>query len=195
MAPSKGASVVLPLLFEESYGPLISLKLDTESLPLQLEHGSMCARAEWPPCGPGHYELVLTCGDIHERLSIKVLPQYFRESDLLAIVQDLEERMPKLISSQLQECGGLVGENLVKDQEPTIEQEFVRLRRAVAGTKEKLGVLQLLPMIQRDCYQVLVPRPRAAQGKPGEKTRHFKITHGYRYAREYFSQRCAQTNV
>lgn len=167
--PVEGRKCGVAIAIRRELWPLISLKLDTEPLPLQLEHESMCARAEWPPCGPGHYELVLTCGDIHERLSIKVLPQYFRESDFLAIVQDLEERMPKLISSQLQECGGLVGENLVKDQEPTIEQEFVRLRRAVAGTKEKLGVLQLLPMIQRDCYQVLVPRHELRKANQARK--------------------------
>lgn len=168
-APVEGRKCGIALAIPKELWPLVSLKLDTKPLPLQFNAVTISAYAEWPPCGPGYYEISLACGDIHERLNVKVLPQYFSESDFIAIVQDLEEKMPKLISSQLQECGGLVGENLVQDQEPTIEQEFVRLRRAVAGTKERLGVLQLLPMIQRDCYQVLVPRHELRKANQARK--------------------------
>ena len=167
--PLEGQKCGIAINITKEHWPLASLKLDTEPLPLQFDEAAMSVHAEWPPKGTGNYQLALACGDIHERLNIKVMPQYFRESDLLSIVQDLEDRMPKLISSQLQECGGLVGENLVQDQEPTIEQEFVRLRRAVAGTKEKLGVLQLLPIIQRDCYQVLVPRHELRKANQARK--------------------------
>ncbi len=167
--PVEGHKCGIALAIPKELWPQITLKLDTATLPLQFDQATSSAYAEWPASAPGYYELTLACGDIHERLTIKVLPQYFRESDLLAIVQDLEDRMPKLVSTQLQECGGLVGENLVQDQEPTIEQEFVRLRRAVAGTKEKLGVLQLLPMIQRDCYQVLVPRHELRKANQARK--------------------------
>ncbi|CAN5550308.1 hypothetical protein BH11CYA1_BH11CYA1_44010 [soil metagenome] len=156
--PIEGQKCRIVVNVPKELWPAITVKLNGTLLPLKLDAAAMKAFLEWPPCNPGNYELTLECGDIRERRAIKVLPQHFSEVDLNTIVSDLQDRMPQLVASQLKECGALVDTNLVLDQEPSIEQEFGRLSRALNGTKQKLGLLQLLPIIQRDCYHILVPQ-------------------------------------
>jgi len=157
--PVEGRKCGIAIDIPRELWPSISLTLGTVALPLQLDEAAMCAYSEWPPCGPGHYELSLVCGDIHERLTITVMPQYFSESEVNSIIHDLTELLPKSIASRLQECGGLLDINLALDHEPTILQAFLKLRRGIYGTEDRLGILQILPIIQRQCHQVLVQRP------------------------------------
>ncbi len=156
--PVEGQRCGIGINVPKELRPLLTLTLDKKPLPLKLEEASIFAYSEWPPCPPGHYELALVCGDIKEIRTIAVMPQFFSENDLQYIVFDLSERLPNFIAAELQECGGLIGTNLKLPTEPTIEKEFARLSRAVNGTKDKLGILQLLPIIQRECHQILVPR-------------------------------------
>src|ERR1700722_3621543 len=86
------------------------------------------------------------------------LPWYFTGSDADSIIGQLTQLLPKSIASQLQECGALSSTNLALDHEPTIQQEFSKLRGAITGTKERLGILQILPVIERDCHHVLLAR-------------------------------------
>jgi len=156
--PVEGQRCEIGINVAKELWPLLALTLDKRPLSLRLDEASIFAYSDWPPCPPGHYELALVCGDIKETQTIAVMPQYFSESDLHYIVFDLSERLPNYIAAELQECGGLIGTNLKLPTEPTIQNEFARLNRAVNGTKEKLGILQLLPIIQRECHQILVPR-------------------------------------
>ena len=137
--------------------PSISLRLGTVALSLQFDEMAMRASSEWPPCGPGHYELVLVCGDIQECLALTVMPRYFNENEVASIVYDLTELLPKSIAARLQECGGLLDLNLAQEHESPIVQ-FFKVRRAISGTKDRLGIVQLLPVIQRQCHHVLVSR-------------------------------------
>lgn len=156
--PVEGRRCQIGINVPKNLWPFLTLTLDANPLSLRLDEGATLAYAEWPACPPGHYELDLLCDDIQEIRTIAVMPQYFSDDDLRHIVGDLSERLPNVIAVQLQECGGLAGTNLKLPTEPSIEMEFARLSRAVNGTKEKMGILQLLPIVQRECYQVLVPR-------------------------------------
>ena len=156
--PIEGRKFGIAIDIPRELWPSISLTLGPVSLPLRLGEAALCAHSEWPPCGPGHYELTLVCGEIYERRPIVVVPEYFTEGDFNAIIAELTDALPKSIASNLQACGGLLGTNLAQDREPSIEQEFFRLRRAIVGTKERLGILKVLPMIERDCYHVFKPR-------------------------------------
>jgi len=167
--PVEGQRCGISINVAKGQWPLITLTLDKRPLPLRLDEASMSAYSEWPPCPPGHYELALVCGEIKEIRTIAVMPQYFSENDLHYIVHDLSERLPNFIAAELQECGGLIDTNLKLPTEPAIEKEFARLNRAVNGTKEKLGILQLLPIIQRECHQVLVPRNELKQANQTRK--------------------------
>jgi hypothetical protein len=155
--PVEGQRCEIGINVPRELWPFLSLTLDAKPLPLRLDDLAL-AYAEWPACPPGHYELSLICDDINEIRTIAVMPQYFSENDLQYIVYDLSQRLPNFIAAALQESGGLSGINLKLPTEPSIEMEFARLNRAVNGTKDKLGILQLLPIIQRECHQILVPR-------------------------------------
>jgi hypothetical protein len=136
----------------------LSLKLGTVPLSMRMEEEALFAHSELPPCAPGHYELSLVCGVFRERRTITVMPKHFSENDIKAVMHDLTERLPKSIASLLQECGGLSGTNLIQDKQSTIEQELLKLTLAMKGTSKKLGILQILPILQRECHQTMVSR-------------------------------------
>jgi hypothetical protein len=135
-----------------------SLMLSGRQLPLWFMEDSLSVLSAWPACGPGQYELYLECGDIRERRTVTIRSQHFTEAEVETILHELTNVLPKSIAAGLQKCGGLKQMNTGTKQEPTIEQQYLRLNKAIRGTKERLGILQLLPMIQRECYQVLVAR-------------------------------------
>jgi hypothetical protein len=136
----------------------LSLKLGTVPLSLRMDEEALFAHSELPPCAPGHYELSLVCGVFRERRKITVMPLHFTDGDVKSMMNDLTVRLPKSIASLLQKCGGLSGTNLVQDKESTIEQEFLKLSLAMKGTSKKLGILQILPILQRECHQTMVSR-------------------------------------
>jgi Domain of unknown function (DUF2357)/PD-(D/E)XK nuclease superfamily len=136
----------------------LSLKLGTVPLSLRMDEEALFAHSELPPCAPGHYDLSLVCGVFRERRTITVKPQHFTDGDIKSMMYDLTERLPKSIATLLQNCGGLSGIKLAQDKESTIEQEFLKLSLAMNGTSKKLGILQILPMLQRECHQVMVSK-------------------------------------
>lgn len=113
------------------------------------------AYCHWPICGPGHYELYLVCRDYRERRKVTLMPRYFTEREISSMLEDLTEILPKSIASQLIESGVHLG---TLEQKPTVEDEYLELRRAIAGTDDRLGLLQILPVIQRECHHVLTTR-------------------------------------
>ncbi|MBS2007305.1 MAG: DUF2357 domain-containing protein [Cyanobacteria bacterium SZAS TMP-1] len=149
-----GMAVAIPREREKE----ASLKLGNTALPLWFSPDAPCALSAWPACGPGQYKVSLECGEIRERRVITVRPQNFNEAEFKKIVQDLSDLLPLSIASRLQECGGLPGVTLVANHELSIDQEYHRLRRAIKGTQDRPGIIQILPMIQRDCFQVLIAR-------------------------------------
>ena len=175
--PVEGLACGIAIDIPKDLWPSLSLKLGTDSLPLRLEEEAKCAHSVWPALAIGDYELSLECGDIRESRRIRVVPQYFSESEFNSIIHDLTDVLPKLIASQLQECGGLSGTNLVMDHEPTLQQEFFKLRAAIRGTKERLGILQILPVIERDCYHVLIPRAELRSSKKVRRPDISKLPH------------------
>jgi hypothetical protein len=157
-SPDEGRTCGIAIDIPRELWPSISLTLAEVALPLHFDETAMHAYSEWPACGPGRYELSLVCGLIRERRTITVMPHYFNESEIGAIIHDLTDQLPKTIASSLQECGALLDANLALDHGTTIQQDLLKLRRALKGSKERLGLLQILPVIQRQPHQVLVTR-------------------------------------
>jgi hypothetical protein len=133
----------------------ISLQFGTHSLEVFFDKKEKRAFCEWPLCGPGHYDLYLVCRDYRERRKITLMPRYFTESEVSSVLDELTETLPKSIALQLLECGAQLGTLAHKS---SVEEEYLELRRALNGTTERLGLLQLLPVIQRECHHVLMPR-------------------------------------
>jgi hypothetical protein len=159
-----GAAIPLPVegckcgiaidVLQESW-PSISLKFGASSLEVFFDTKENRAYCEWPACGPGYYELYLICGDYRERRKITLMPRYFTESEMSCVIDELTDILPKSVASQLLKCGAQLG---ALDHKPSVEEEFFELRRMLMGTTERLGLLQLLPLIQRECHHELVPR-------------------------------------
>lgn len=133
--------------------PYISLRLGGYVMPVFANEGA--TYAEWPASSAGHYELFLDCHQIREQRRVTVMPRCFAESDFDTIVRDLTEALPHSIVSKLLECGANVGAIPARDGRSALEEEFHKLRRAIRGTNEQLGILQILPLLQHNCQKIL----------------------------------------
>jgi len=154
--PVEGGKCGIAINVPKKLHSAISLKVSGYPLPVNTD--KKVAFAEWPPCGPGYYELLLECEDIREMRTVTVMPKYFTETDFSAVIRDLTESFPYSIAAYLKACGAPLGSLPPRDQVESLEDEFLKMRRAIEGTKEQLGMLQILPLLQRNCHQVLVPK-------------------------------------
>lgn len=153
--PVEGSKCGIAIDVPQKFWPSISLHLGALSLEVLFDKKTKLAYCEWPLCGPGHYELYLVCNDYRERRKITLLPRYFTENEVALVHEELTESLAKSIALQLLECGGQIGP---LEHKPSLEDEFYELRRALSGTAERLGLLQILPVIQRECHHVLITR-------------------------------------
>ena len=137
-----------------------SLQLGTLSLPVRLDQTAYGPRmrSQWPPCGPGHYALSLRCGEFAESRSVAITPRQFSEDEYCRLMYELAVELPEATALSLLKCGGLLGMSLLPEDEATIEQEYFKLRASIMGSRERQGIVQFLPDIQRDCHQVLLTR-------------------------------------
>lgn len=157
-SPLEGSRCGIVIDIPKDFWQHTSLKCGNFGLDIVFDEKANFAYAMWPECRPGYYELSLECGDYRERRVITVMPKFFAESDLTAMVLELTEILPKSIVLQLAESGAQLGTNLMLEPKSTLEDEYLKLYRAIAGTKERPGLLQILPRIQRECHQVLIPK-------------------------------------
>lgn len=153
--PVEGSKCGIAIDVPQESWSAISLQLGARSLDVSFDEKEQLASCEWPLCGPGHYELYLVCRDYRERRKITLMPRYFTEGEVGFVLNELTETLPRSIASQLLECGAQFG---TLQHKPSVEDEYTELRRALTGTTERLGLLQLLPVIQRDCHHELIPR-------------------------------------
>lgn len=154
--PIEGRKCGIAINVPRELRPSIQLKLGSEFLPL-FENEAI-AFSQWPPLGPGHYELFLACNEIRESKPITVLPTYFSESECNQIVQEITETLPTRLATQLIKCGAQISPPASRDQKSEFEQEFIRLRDAIMGTKDRLGMMQILAILERDCVRILIPK-------------------------------------
>ncbi|MBU6454573.1 MAG: DUF2357 domain-containing protein [Cyanobacteria bacterium REEB67] len=80
------------------------------------------------------------------------------EGEFLRVINELTVSLPEEIALRLLKCGGMLGIGLAPQVEPTLEQEYFKLRAALYGTKERPGIVKFLPEIQKDCHSVLLSR-------------------------------------
>lgn len=154
--PVEGRNCGIAINIAKELVPSASLKLS--GLPLPVLESEVSAYSEWPACGPGFYQLSFECESISEHRTITIMPRYFSESDIAFVIRDLSEVLPNTIATQLNRCGAELVVLQSSDYESTIRNEYLRLRHAIVGTNDSLGMLQILQMLQRNSQKVLVPR-------------------------------------
>jgi len=135
----------------------LKLTQNGEQLLLRQERGAGTVRtlAPWSRSGPGRYRLVLRGPDLREEWVVTVRPTKISPSEYRTLLDDLEARLPVQVAIALKEAEGLAGIELSRQDGSTLEQELVRLRRAVRGTGERLGLADLLKQMARDPHRVL----------------------------------------
>lgn len=112
--------------------------------------------ADWPRSDPGRYRLQLWCGGAREEAAdVYVKPGKISEEGYARMVDDLEGRLPASVALGLQRLGAFAGLTLWPPQETTRAQELARLRRAVEGTEDRMGLLRILSELARDPLRAL----------------------------------------
>jgi hypothetical protein len=175
-----GASLKGPLewtraqiVIECPAGSLSTAKLKRNGTSLSLSErvidDSVKLVAEWPLSGVGHYELQLALGDDFVEVSRwTVQPAKISSAAFGSLLDDLENRLPVTVALAMQKLGAATG---IRPVQPTgassVEEEIVRLRRAITKTPVGPGLALILREIAQDPHQVLadvemwVPADRA----------------------------------
>jgi predicted component of viral defense system (DUF524 family) len=139
--------------------------------------------AEWSRSGAGHYSVRLATADGHEEQRFTIVPAKLSASSFATLVSDLEARLPAAVAIGLQRVGGLTGLTVLPPEQTTVAQELARLRRAVRGTPERPGLVQVLSDLAPDPHRVLrvddlwVRRERARRPHPAQLIRAVVLPH------------------
>ena len=109
--------------------------------------------AVWPRANAGRYTLHLTGPGVFEASETEVKPAKISTEEFGSLLEDLETALPASIALSLNKGGALAGLKTVSSTN-TLEQEVMRLRRALFGSGQP-GLLELLPRIARGPHTVL----------------------------------------
>ncbi|GET38046.1 DUF2357 domain-containing protein [Microseira wollei] len=110
--------------------------------------------AEWPCSNPGCYKLKLEYQGEAEEQIITVWPRKISREAFAQMLEDLDARLPTSVAIRLQRTRALAGLKFPQLGETTLDQEMVRLRRAVNGTENRPGLTDILPQLARDPHQI-----------------------------------------
>lgn len=156
------ALLVVPLDSTRLAAGRVLLQGSMLQLSIRLIAGELMVVGQWPRCGTGNYRLVLELDDDDEAPSaaaeqlVSIRPRKITEAAYVALVNDLQgDALPTSIALGLERTGGLAGIDLRSREATTLEQELLRLRRAVVGPDSRLGLASALSEISRDPYRVL----------------------------------------
>ncbi|MGA9381226.1 MAG: DUF2357 domain-containing protein [Phormidium sp.] len=122
---------------------------------LQELNGKERILANWERSNPGYYQLKLEYKGEIEDYTITVWPEKINRESFAQMLEDLDTRLPTSVAIALQRTGALAGLKLPQFSETTLAQELVRLRRAVKGTENRPGLVEILPKIASDVHQIL----------------------------------------
>ncbi|MBW4649418.1 MAG: restriction endonuclease-like protein [Kastovskya adunca ATA6-11-RM4] len=125
------------------------------SISLQEIKGKERILADWSLSNPGYYRLRLEYQGKVEDQIITVWPQKISREAFAQMLEDLDARLPASVAIGLQRTGALAGLKLPQPGETTLAQEMVRLRRAVNGTENRPGLIELLPTLGHDPHKIL----------------------------------------
>ncbi|MEQ9486106.1 DUF2357 domain-containing protein [Coleofasciculus sp. F4-SAH-05] len=128
-----------------------------EELSISLKRLANKARilADWHRSNTGYYRLRLEYqGEIEEQI-ITVWSQKISRTAFAQMLEDLDASLPTAVAIGLQRIGALASLKLPQPGETTLAQEIVRLRRAINGTENRPGLINILRQIADNPYQIL----------------------------------------
>lgn len=135
----------------------VQLSLQGQPLAIYLKSvaGQERILANWDSANPGHYHLRLTFAELIEEQTITVQSRKISPAALAQLLEDLETQLPVTVAIALQQMGAQAGVQFLPFHETTLAEEVNRLRRAIAGTRDRPGLAQILQELARDPHQVL----------------------------------------
>jgi len=129
-------------------------------LPLYVQElaGKLRVLAHWPRSGCGRYRCVLELdGQRLDELNVSVRPAKLGELGYAALINDLQgDQLPTSVVVGLERTGALAGLTLRARADTTLNQELLRLRRAVTGAEGRLGLAAALTLIAQDPHRQLI---------------------------------------
>ena len=135
----------------------VRLWLQDKEIPISLRRlgGKFRVLTEWPRSNAGYYRLRLEYENDIEEQTITVWPQKISREAFAHMLEDLDSRLPTSVAISLQRTGALAGLKLLQLDETTLAQELVRLRRAINGTDNRLGLSKILSQLAHDPHKIL----------------------------------------
>ncbi len=172
-----------------------------EALPVYLKrlNGQVRVLADWPRSGPGHYRLRLELSGGDEAHTFTIQPTKISPEAYAQLLQDLETRLPAAVAIGLQRTGALSGIELQPAGQTTLEEELIKLRRAVLGTLGRPGLTKVLRELAQDPHRVLeaeefwVSRERARKPHPARLVQ--ALSRGHNVAADGRPKRVLDTRV
>jgi hypothetical protein len=178
-APVEWTPALLEVVIDPSHWATTKLIVQDVPVPLMLRQLGGRARilAEWPQSSAGRYGIRLSSPAGNTARQVTIRPAKLSESAFTTLLDDLQTRLPAAVAIGLQRLGGLSGLTILPPAETTVAQEVARLRRAVWGTDQRPGLVQVLQDVAGDPHQMLrtealwVPRERARRPHPADLVR------------------------
>jgi hypothetical protein len=160
--PEEWAPALLEVQRGEQDWTALRLLRNGEPLPLRQEQlgDQVHTIAAWPRSGPGHYELRLLGPETEREAMVSIWPRKITREAYSRLLLDLETELPVQVAVALQKAGGLAGVELNRQEDTTLEQELVRLRRATEGTGERLGLTDVLRQLAGRPHRILTSEER-----------------------------------
>ena len=118
-----------------------------------------------------------------EEQTITVRPRKISSEAYTQLLESLEIRLPALIALGLQRHGAFTGLESSFGGVTTIAMELARLRKAITGNPERIGLAQVLNNLASDPYKVLtttqlwMPREQARRPHPSGLTQAMSRLH------------------
>jgi hypothetical protein len=117
--------------------------------------------ADWKRRGAGNYLIDLkrldqggALRDVESK-RIQVWPRKISRGAFGTLLSETESLLPAKIAIALKRYGGLAGVELLSPSETTLAQEQERLRQAVEGGRERMGLLDVLNDLAKNPYRRL----------------------------------------
>ncbi len=156
-APREWEPAVIDLEIDPNAWESVQFSINGLAVPVYVARrfGENRTLADWPRSGPGSYRLRLEAAGASSTRTVTVGSAKLGTDGLAALIEDIERRLPASIALGLQRTGGLIGLRIRPPSENTLEQEILRLRRAVAGPPGEPGLRWLLPAIAVDPHTML----------------------------------------
>lgn len=154
--PPEWRPALLEILVPVEHWHAVSVTVNGRPLEIyqRRQEGQHRLVADWDAAGAGHYRLRLEAPAAREERLFTVYPEKISQESFAALLDDLQRRLPATIAIALQRGGALAGLEFRSPDEITLAEEVERLRVAVHGRSDRLGLVEVLARVSANPHRV-----------------------------------------